>query len=109
GVSAATQDIISAHQALRATAQPLQAVAARTATLISSVERQVLTIGVASDSLDATSKHMKEVQEILGSSWREYGERFADVDRSLGSSLELLTNGFDLYGEKIRDLNAGLD
>lgn len=108
-VSAATTDIVSAHEALRATAAPLQEVAGRTATLINSVERQVNAIGEAAESLKTTSGTMKEVQDTLKSSWSEYERRFVDVDQSLGNSLDQLRSGFDLYAEKLRELNAGLD
>ena len=64
-VSAATQDIVTAHAALKATAQPLQDVADRTATLISSVDRQVATMGAAAESLQTTSKHLNDVQDTL--------------------------------------------
>lgn len=109
GVSAATEDILTVHAAMKATAQPLQVVADRTATLISSVEQQVVMMGAAADSLQTTSKHMNDVQDTLSSSWSEYERRFKDVDTSLGNSLDQLKGGFDLYAEKIRDLNAGLD
>jgi ABC-type transporter Mla subunit MlaD len=108
-VSAATSDIVSAHGALKTTAGPLQEVAVRTATLISSVERQVDAIGEAAGSLKATSITLKDVQDTLKSSWSEYERRFVDVDESLGNSLIQMKNGLDLYAEKIRDLNAGLD
>jgi ABC-type transporter Mla subunit MlaD len=108
-VSAATTDIVSAHEALRATAVPLQEVAGRTATLISSVERQVNAIGEAAESLKTTSGTMKDVHDTLKSSWSEYERRFVDVDQSLGNSLDQLRSGFDLYAEKLRELNAGLD
>lgn len=109
GVSGATQDIVSAHAALKATAQPLQAIAERTATLIGNVDRQVATIGAAADSLQTTSKHLNDMQGTLSSSWGEYERRFADVDKSLGNSMNQLTGGFDLYAEKMRDINSGLD
>lgn len=108
-VSAATTDIVSAHEALKTTAAPLQEVAGRTAMLISSVERQVNAIGEAAESLKTTSSTLKDVQDTLKSSWSEYERRFIDVDQSLGNSLDQLRNGFDLYAEKIRELNAGLD
>jgi ABC-type transporter Mla subunit MlaD len=108
-VSAATTDIVSAHQALKGTAGPLQEVAVRTATLISSVERQVNSMGAAAESLKTTSGTLKDVQDTLKSSWSEYERRFIDVDKSLGSSLDQLRSGFDLYAEKIRELNAGID
>ena len=31
------------------------------------------------------------------------------MDKSLGNSLDQIRGGFDLYAEKIRELNAGLD
>ena len=108
-VSGATADIITAHQALKATATPLQDVAVRTATLITSVERQVNSIGEAAESLKATSGTLRDMQDTLKSSWSEYERRFANVDESLGNSLDQMKNGLDLYAEKIRELNAGLD
>jgi ABC-type transporter Mla subunit MlaD len=108
-VSAATQDIVSAHAALRTTAEPLQAVAESSAALIRTVDRQVATMGTAADSLQTTSKQLNDMQDTLSSSWREYERRFSDVDRSLGDSMEQITRGFDLYAEKIRELNSGLD
>jgi ABC-type transporter Mla subunit MlaD len=109
GMSAATADIVSAHDALKGTAQPLQTLVERAAGLIHSVDHQVSTIRGAAESLQNTSAQMSQMQDTLGSSWRDYETRFADVDKSLGASLSQLRDGFDLYGEKIRDLNAGLD
>lgn len=109
GMSGATKDIVDAHAALRVTAQPIQAVAERTATLISSLDRQVTTIGEAAKSLQATSMQVREVQATLEASWRGYETRFAAVDSALANSLTQIRSGFDQYAEKISALNAGLD
>lgn len=108
-VSAVTQDIVRAHEALKGTANPLMEVAGRMATLVGSVDRQMHTIGEAAESLKLTSGTLKDVQDTLKSSWSDYERRFADVDKSLGNSLLQLRDGFDLYAEKLRELNAGLD
>ncbi|WP_291980617.1 hypothetical protein [Luteitalea sp.] len=108
-VSFATQDVVGAHEALKETAMPLREVATRTASLIGSVDRQANTIGAAAESLKATSENLKNMQDTLQASWADYERRFAGVDQSLGNSLDSMRNGFELYAEKIRDLNAGLD
>lgn len=109
GVSAATQDIVDAHEALKTTAMPLQEVAGHTAMLISSIERQVNVIGGAAESLRETSTALKDMQDTLTTSWSEYEQRFASVDESLGNSFDQIKKGFDLYAEKIGELNAGID
>lgn len=108
-VSAATQEMAGAHTALKGTAVPLQQLAERTTAAVGSVERQVAVIGGAGKSLEATSAMLNEMQQKLQTSWASYEQRFAGVDASLGKSLEGMTRGFDLYAEKIGELNAGLD
>ncbi len=108
-VSAATQDMAGAHAALKGTAVPLQQVAERTAAVVGSIERQVGLMGSAATSLEATSTTLNAMQNTLQSSWAAYEDRFAGVDTSLGQALDGMKGGFELYAEKIRELNAALD
>jgi ABC-type transporter Mla subunit MlaD len=108
-VSGLMQEIATAHEALRCTATPLQTTADRVAYVAGAIGNQVQLIASAAESLQATSAQLNEMQASLSSTWDGYERRFRDVDEALASSLQQIVDNVNLYAEKIREMNSGLD
>ena len=74
----------------------------------SNLSKKILLANTSEQTTNAVT-HFNEIQQEIAVSWRNYEQRFTDVDNALGRTLESLQQGYTSFADSTTEYLQGMN
>jgi hypothetical protein len=108
-VQAVLREFREVHGAFRASAQPLADAVASLRSVGSTLEQQVAAGKDVHAAFAASALSIRGAQEHMQEAWRQYENRFEQMDESLGAVVAQMTDGARSYTDTVKEFVQGID